>query len=77
MEDPFQRGDEDNRYTAQVDAFLGAQHERVSHILPKHAIIRRTDESGTPKLPPESIQGHGKPWKAVTIGHYIDKWAPR
>jgi ParB family chromosome partitioning protein len=27
LEDLFEQGDQDNRYTTQVDAFLGAQHE--------------------------------------------------
>lgn len=73
MEDLFEQGDEDNRYTTQVDAFLGAQHEWMSHHLPKKAIILQTDESGTPKLPSKAIQVHGKPGKGVIVGHYIDE----
>jgi ParB family transcriptional regulator, chromosome partitioning protein len=73
MEDLFEQGDEDSRYTTQVDAFLGAQHEWMSHHLPTKAIILQTDESGTPKLPPKAIPVLGKPGKGVTVGHYIDE----
>ena len=72
VEDLFEQGDEDNRYTTQVDAFLGAQHEWMSHNLPKKAIILQTDESGTPKLPPKAIPVHGKAGKGTITGHYID-----
>ena len=72
VEDLFEQGDEDNRYTTQVDAFLGAQHEWMSHNLPKKAIILQTDESGTPKLPPKAIPVHGKTGKGTITGHYID-----
>ncbi|HUB48225.1 MAG TPA: hypothetical protein VMB73_24875 [Acetobacteraceae bacterium] len=71
VEDLFEQGDEDNRYTTQVDAFLGAQHEWMSHNLPKKAIILQTDESGTPKLPPKGIPVHGKAGKGTITGHYI------
>jgi hypothetical protein len=70
MEDLFEQGDEDSRYTTQVDAFLGAQHEWMSHHLPTKAIILQTDESGTPKLPPKAIPVLGKPGRGVTVGHY-------
>jgi ParB family transcriptional regulator, chromosome partitioning protein len=63
---------EDNRYTTQVDAFLGAQHEWMPHNLRKKAIILQTDESGTPKLPPKAIPVHGKAGKGTFTGHYID-----
>ena len=73
IEDLFEQGDQDNRYTTQVDAFLGAQHEWMSHNLPKKAVILQTDDTGTPKLPPKAIQVHGKLGKGVTVGHYIDE----
>jgi ParB/RepB/Spo0J family partition protein len=72
VEDLFEQGDQDNRYTTQVDAFLGAQHEWMSHNLPKKAIILQTDESGTAKLPPKAIPVHGKAGKGTITGHYID-----
>jgi ParB family chromosome partitioning protein len=71
VEDLFEQGDQDNRYTTQVDAFLGAQHEWLSHNLPKKAIVLQTDESGAPKLPPKAIPVHGKAGKGTVTGHYI------
>lgn len=73
VEDLFEQGDQDNRYTTQVDAFLGAQHEWMSHNLAKKATILQTDESGTPKLPPKAIPVDGKAGKGTITGHYIDE----
>ena len=56
VEDLFEEGDQDNRYTTQVDAFLSAQHEWMSQHLPKKAVILQTDDNGWPKLPPRTIR---------------------
>jgi ParB family transcriptional regulator, chromosome partitioning protein len=39
VEDPFASADQDNRYTTNVEAYLGAQHEWMTSNLPKRGAI--------------------------------------
>ncbi|GLR66911.1 peptide transporter [Acidocella aquatica] len=71
-EDLFEQGDQDSRYTTQVDDYLGAQHEWMEHHLPKKGVILTVGTDGQPKLPPKAVRNHGNPKKADIIGHYVD-----
>ena len=50
IEDLFAPADEDSRYTTDVEAFLGAQHEWMANNLPKKGIIAETTNWGEVKL---------------------------
>lgn len=71
VEDLFEQADGDSRYTTQVDAFLGAQHEWMTNNLPKKAIVLQVDDTGDPKLPPKAQRVWGKPGKGTVTGHFI------
>jgi ParB/RepB/Spo0J family partition protein len=71
-EDLFEQGDQDSRYTTQVDDYLGAQHEWMEHHLPKKGVILTVGTDGQPKLPPKAIRNHGSARKTDIIGHYVD-----
>jgi ParB/RepB/Spo0J family partition protein len=71
-EDLFEQGDQDSRYTTQVDDYLGAQHEWMEHHLPKKGVILTVGTDGQPKLPPKAVRNHGNPRKTDIIGHYVD-----
>ena len=51
QEDLFAPADEDARYTTDVEAHLGAQHEWMVNHLPKRGAIVEVNEWGQPKLP--------------------------
>ena len=44
QEDLFAPADEDSRYTTDVEAFLGAQHEWMASHLPKRGAIIEVNE---------------------------------
>jgi ParB/RepB/Spo0J family partition protein len=71
-EDLFEQGDQDSRYTTQVEDYLGAQHEWMEHHLPKKGVILTVGTDGQPKLPPKAVRNHGNPRKTDIIGHYVD-----
>lgn len=71
VEDLFEQAEQDNRYTTQVDAFLGAQQEWMANHLPKKATILQTDDYGQPKLPPKAQRVWSKGGKGTITGHYV------
>lgn len=71
VEDLFEQGEGDNRYTTQVDAFLGAQQEWMASNLQKKATILQTDDYGQPKLPPKAQRVWSKGGKGTVTGHYV------
>ncbi len=73
QEDLFAPADEDSRYTTDVDAFFGAQHEWMTIHLPKRCTIVETNEWGQPKLPPKAERVYGKPGKSDCTAMYIDR----
>src|SRR5260370_6713708 len=64
QEDLFAPANEDSRYTTDVEAFLGAQHEWMANHLPKRGAIIEVNEWGQPKLPPKPDPVYGKPGKS-------------
>lgn len=73
VEDLFAPADEDSRYTTNVEAFLGAQHEWMANNLPKKGIIAETTNWGEVKLPPKAERVHGKPTKSDCTAMYLDR----
>ncbi|MFK4485027.1 ParB N-terminal domain-containing protein [Bradyrhizobium sp. USDA 336] len=73
VEDLFAPADEDSRYTTNVEAFLGAQHEWMANNLPKKGIIAETTNWGEVKLPPKAERVHGKPTKSDCAAMYLDR----
>ncbi|MCK1724983.1 ParB N-terminal domain-containing protein [Bradyrhizobium sp. 142] len=73
VEDLFAPADEDSRYTTNVEAFLGAQHEWIANNLPKKGIIAETTSWGEVKLPPKAERVHGKPSKSDCAAMYLDR----
>jgi ParB/RepB/Spo0J family partition protein len=73
QEDLFAPADEDSRYTTDVDAFFGAQHEWMTTHLPKRGTIVETNEWGQPNLPPKAERVYGKPGKSDCTAMYIDR----
>ncbi len=67
-EDLFTQGDEDSRYTTQVDAFLAAQQAWLEAHLPKNAVLLPSDDYGQPKLPPKAERIWTKPKKGDLVG---------
>ena len=72
FEDLFEQGDQDTRYTTQVEDFLGAQHEWMEAHLPKKGVILTVDTDGSPKLPAKAVRSWGTPKRSDTVGHYVD-----
>ncbi len=72
-EDLFAEGDQDNRYTTQVDDYLGAQHEHMQKNMPKKSVVLTVDSTGNPKLPPKAERTYGSPRKGDILGHYVDE----
>jgi hypothetical protein len=64
QEDLFAPADEDSRYTTDVEAYLGAQHEWMAGHLPKRGAIVEVNQYGQPKLPPKADRVYGKPGKS-------------
>ncbi|OYU86391.1 MAG: plasmid partitioning protein [Bradyrhizobiaceae bacterium PARB1] len=73
QEDLFAPADEDSRYTTDVDAFLGAQHEWMANHLPKRGAIVEVNDWGQPKLPAKAERVYGKPGKSDCTGMYLDR----
>lgn len=72
-EDLFGPADEDNRYTTNVEAFLGAQHEWMTANLPKKGAIVEVNSWGQPELPKKAERVYGKPGKGDHTGLYLDR----
>ena len=73
VEDLFAPADEDSRYTTNVEAFLGAQHEWMANNLPKKGMIAETTNWGEVKLPPKAERVHGKPTRSDCTAVYLDR----
>lgn len=71
-DDLFEQGDQDTRYTTQVEAFFAAQAAWIEANLPKNGVLLQIDEYGRGKLPPNAEQNWGQPRKSDTIGYYVD-----
>jgi len=71
-DDLFEQGEQDNRYTTQVEAFFAAQAAWVESNLPKNGVVLQIDEYGQGKLPPKAERNWGQPRKSDTIGRYVD-----
>jgi ParB/RepB/Spo0J family partition protein len=72
-EDLFGPADQDNRYTTNVEAFLGAQQEWMSSNLPKKGSIVELNNWGQPQLPPKAERVYGKPGKGDCTAMYLDR----
>lgn len=72
-EDLFASAGEDSRYTTDVEAFLGAQHEWMSNHLPKRGLIVEATNWGEPKLPAKAQRVYGKPGKGDCTAMYLDQ----
>ena len=72
-EDLFAPAGEDSRYTTDVEAFLGAQHEWMSNHLPKRGLIVEATNWGEPKLPAKAQRVYGKPGKSDCTALYLDQ----
>ncbi|WP_026622763.1 ParB family transcriptional regulator, chromosome partitioning protein (plasmid) [Ensifer sp. WSM1721] len=72
-EDMFGPADEDNRYTTNVEAFLGAQQEWMTSNLPKKGAIVEVNNWGQPELPKKAERVYGKPGKGDHTGMYLDR----
>lgn len=72
-EDLFGPADQDNRYTTNVEAFLGAQQEWMTSNLPKKGVIVEVSNWGQPELPKKAERVYGKPGKGDHTGMYLDR----
>ncbi|MDQ0563028.1 ParB-like chromosome segregation protein Spo0J [Rhizobium mesoamericanum] len=72
-EDLFGPADEDNRYTTNVEAFLGAQQEWMTNNLPKKGAIVEVNNWGQPELPKKAERVYGKPGKGDSTAIYLDR----
>ncbi len=73
VEDLFAPADEDDRYTTNVEGFLGAQHEWMTSNLPKRGAIVEVNSWGQPELPKKASQVYGKPSKSDHSALYLDR----
>src|SRR5579875_684167 len=58
-DDLFAPGDEDGRYTTNVDGFFGAQQEWLENSLPKGGVLVPQNEYGQPQLPKKAEHVYG------------------
>ena len=72
-DDLFGPADQDNRYTTNVEAFLGAQQEWMTNNLPKKGAIVEVNNWGQPELPKKAERVYGKPGKGDQTGLYLDR----
>jgi ParB family chromosome partitioning protein len=72
-EDLFAPGNEDNRYTTNVEAYLGAQHEWMTNNLPKRGAIVEVNTYGEPELPKKAEKVYTKPQKSDHTAMYLDR----
>ena len=73
VEDLFAPADQDSRYTTDVEAFLGAQQEWMTHHLPKKGVIAAANSFGQVVLPPKAERVYGKPGKGDCAAMYLDR----
>jgi len=73
VEDLFAPADQDSRYTTNVEAYLGAQHEWMTSNLPKRGAIIEVNSWGQPELPKKAAQVYGKPSKSDHAALYLDR----
>lgn len=72
-DDLFGPADQDNRFTTNIEAFLGAQQEWMTNNLPKKGAIVAVNNWGQPELPKSASQVYGKPGKGDHTGLYLDR----
>ncbi|MDP9839881.1 ParB/RepB/Spo0J family partition protein [Neorhizobium huautlense] len=72
-DDLFGPADQDNRFTTNVEAFLGAQQEWMTSNLPKKGAIVEVNNYGQPALPKKAERVYGKPGKGDHTGMYLDR----
>lgn len=72
-DDLFGPADQDNRFTTNVEAFLGAQQEWMTSNLPKNGAIVEVSNYGQPELPKRAERVYGKPGKGDHTGLYLDR----
>jgi ParB family chromosome partitioning protein len=72
LDDLFAPGDQDTRYTTDVDGFFGAQQEWMENNLPKGGVLIQVDDYGQAALPKKAERVFGKPGKGDSIGHFLD-----
>ncbi|MFB2553829.1 ParB/RepB/Spo0J family partition protein [Ensifer soli] len=72
-DDLFGPADQDNRFTTNVEAFLGAQQEWMTNNLPKKGAILDVSNYGQPELPKKAERVYGKPSKGDQTGLYLDR----
>lgn len=72
-DDLFGPADQDNRFTTNVEAFLGAQQEWMTSNLPKKGAIVEVNNWGQPELPKKAERVYGKPGKGDHTGLYLDR----
>ena len=72
-DDLFGPADQDNRFTTNVEAFLGAQQEWMTTNLPKKGAIVEVNNWGQPELPKKAERVYGKPGKGDLTGLYLDR----
>lgn len=73
VEDLFAQGNEDNRFTTNVEAYLGAQHEWMTNNLPKRGAIVEVNTWGDPELPKKAERIYTKPQKSDHTAMYLDR----
>jgi ParB family chromosome partitioning protein len=73
VEDLFAQGNEDNRFTTNVEAYLGAQHEWMTNNLPKRGAIVEVNTWGDPELPKRAERIYTKPQKSDHTAMYLDR----
>jgi ParB family chromosome partitioning protein len=73
VEDLFAPADQDSRYTTNIEAFLGAQHEWMTNNLPKRGAIVEQNNWGQPELPKKAERVYGKPQKSDHTAMYLDR----
>ncbi|MDX8499123.1 ParB N-terminal domain-containing protein [Mesorhizobium sp. VK4C] len=72
-EDLFGPADQDNRYTTDVEAFLGAQQEWMTNNLPKKGVLVEVNSWGQPELPKKAERVYGKPARGDCTAMYLDR----
>jgi ParB/RepB/Spo0J family partition protein len=72
-DDLFGPADQDNRFTTNVEAYLGAQQEWMTNNLPKKGAVVEVNNYGQPELPKKAERVYGKPGKDDLTGLYLDR----
>ena len=71
-DDLFGPADEDNRHTADIEAFMAAQRHWMEQHLPKNGVMLDCDKYGHFALPPNTRENYGRREKGDKIGICID-----